>query len=47
MDWTVSYMERMVYHMSNDWKPTHHSEFAMKENSEYMREQHQEILLGK
>lgn len=33
--------------MSNDWKPTHHSEFAMKENSEYMREQHQEILLGK
>lgn len=33
--------------MSNDWKPSHHSEFEMKENSEYMREQHQEILLGK
>ncbi len=33
--------------MSEDRMPSHHSEFRMKENSEYMREQHQEILLGK
>lgn len=45
--WVILYTERLVFIMFSNQTSSQKSNFTMKENSEYMKEQNQEILLGK